>query len=105
MNNINILGSREFMKITKQLYRIIFGGLLLITFVITLLWISNSSLLRKWYFYIIWIISIIIGIEAYLNSKKSEISKIMKTLLLIITIFSTILLFGTIVIYLITSSM
>lgn len=85
--------------------RIIFCGLLLITFVITVLWISNSSLLSQWYFYIIWIISIIIGIEAYRNSKKYEISKIMKTILLIITIFSTILLLGTIVIYLITSSM
>lgn len=85
--------------------RIIFLGLLLITFVITVLWISNSSLLSQWYFYIIWIISIIIGIEAYRNSKKSEISKIMKTISLIITIISTILLLGTIVIYLITSSM
>ena len=93
------------MKITKQLYRIIFFGLLVMTFVIAILWVNNSILLSKWYFYIIWIISIIIGIEVYWNSKKSEISKIMKTLLLIITIFSIILLLGTIVIYLITSSM
>lgn len=65
-------------KIRKQLYIIISLGLLVMTFVIAILWMNNSILLSKWYFYTIWIISIIIGIEVYWNYKKSEIPKIMK---------------------------
>ena len=69
------------------------------------LWSNNSSLLTKCYFYIIWLISIVMGACTYWNSKKYEIPKLIKSFLLVITMFSMILLVRTFSIYFITSLM
>lgn len=86
----------------------LFGVLFLvffITVVITMIWINNSSLLYQWYFYIIWGFSIIVGGITYLYVKKNNISKVIEIFLLIVSIFLIVLLLGTFLIHLITSSM
>lgn len=92
-------------KVVNEIYRMISLGLLIITCIITVLWINNSRLLSEWYLYTVWIISIIIGAVTYWNVNKYKVSKVIKTILLVVTMFLTILLLGTIIIYFITSSM
>lgn len=92
-------------KLSKTIYNIIVFLLLLITIVITMLWINNSNLLYRWYFYIIWGVAIIVGGITYLYGKKNSISKVAEIFLLILSMFLSVLLLSTFLIYLITSSM
>lgn len=92
-------------RLLKSIYNFIVFLLLLMTIGVTIIWVNNLNLLYKWYFYIIWVNIIIFGISAYLYGKKNGIYKVIEILLLILTIVLIVLLLGTFLIYIITSSM
>ena len=92
-------------NLSKHIYNSVVSLLFIITIGIAIAWINNLSLLYELYFYIIWGITLVIGIATYFYGKRNGIGKIAEKFLIITGIFSIVLLVSTFIIYLITSSM
>lgn len=93
---------KTYLRLFTQIISIVCIG---IFFIILKLWITNDPIINESKSFIIWGISIIVGVAIALFMKKNKVSNVLSKITLTVTVLSILLLMLTGFIYSIVASM